>query len=99
MMRDHLLNAELPGSPGRVRLAEFYQISKQVGNGMFSESQGYLRELGALDESDPANPRVLAANYINGPSNCLASSNYYSVCCRDECENLLSNLENELQRP
>merc|ERR1719446_1160265 len=97
-MKDKLVEAEQPGSPGRVRLADFYKLSKQVSDGLFSESISYLRELGALDESDPVNPRVLVANYINGPSNCIASSEYYSVCCRDECENLLSHLEDQLKR-
>merc|ERR1719446_1964074 len=97
-MKDKLVEAEQPGSPGRVRIADFYMLSKQVSDGLFSESISYLRELGALDESDLANPRVLVANYINGPSNCIASSEYYSVCCRDECENLLSHLEDQLKR-
>lgn len=97
-MKDQLISAEQPGSPGRVRLSDFYMLSRQSDEGLFSESPSYLRELGALDESDPANPRVLVANYVNGPSNCVASSKYYSVCCRDECENLLSQIEIKLQR-
>jgi hypothetical protein len=97
-MKDQLLKVEQPGAPGRVRLADFYKLAKEASEGLFSESKNYLREMGALDESDPANPRVLVSNYINGPSNCIASSNYYSVCCRDECENLLSHLELQLQK-
>jgi len=97
-MKDQLIKVEIPASPGRVRLGDFYKLARETDDGLFSESVSYLRDLGALDESDPANPRVLMSNYINGPSNCIASSNYYSVCCRDECENLLSNLENTLQR-
>jgi hypothetical protein len=97
-MKDQLMEAEQPGSPGRVRLADFYKLAKQTSDGLYSESRNYLRDLGALDESDPANPRVLSSNYIYGPSNCIASSNYYSVCCRNECESLLSQLEINLQR-
>ena len=66
---------------GRVRLADFYSGAVRDGHWQFTESVAYLRELGALDESDPENPRVIIANYINSPSNCVASSSYYSVCC------------------
>ena len=34
----------------------------------------YLRQLGALDESDAETLRVIVPNYILGPSNCVASS-------------------------
>jgi len=98
IMKDQLVKVEQPGAPGRVRLADFYKLSKEQTDGLFSESKNYLSELGALDESDPANPRVLVSNYINGPSNCISGSNYYSICCRDECESLLSHLEVQLQK-
>jgi len=78
---------------GRVRLADFYSGAVRDGHWQFTESVAYLRELGALDESDPENPRVIIANYINSPSNCVASSSYYSVCCINECEALLGSLE------
>merc|ERR1719282_338593 len=42
---------------------------------------------------------VIVPNYVSGPSNCIASSKYYSVCCLNECEGLLSHLERELQAP
>jgi hypothetical protein len=78
---------------GRVRLADFYSGAVKDGHWQFTESVAYLRELGALDESDPEDPRVIISNYINSPSNCVASSSYYSVCCINECEALLGNLE------
>merc|ERR1712232_593738 len=59
----------------------------------------YLRQLGLLDESDAQNPRVMIANYVSSPSNCIASSSFYSVCCMDECEGLLSHLEREIAGP
>lgn len=65
----------------------------------FSEHVDYLRYVGALDESDPHNLRVIIPNYINNPSNCVASSSYYSVCCVDECENILGHIERELCAP
>ncbi|CAK0906082.1 unnamed protein product [Prorocentrum cordatum] len=81
---------------GRVRLADFYRGAVHDGHYEFSESIAYLREIGALDESDATNPRVIVPNYINGPSNCVASSSYYSVCCINECEGLLGHLEERL---
>lgn len=81
---------------GRVRLADFYRGAVHEGNWQFSESVVYLRELGALDESDPKNIRVIIPNYVNSPTNCVASSNYYSVCCIDECEDILGHIEEKL---
>ena len=52
-----------------------------------------------MDESNPSNPRVIVANYIHAPSNCVAASSYYSVCCLDECEDLVDNLEKEIRAP
>jgi hypothetical protein len=84
---------------GRVRLADFYKAAVEEGMWQFSESVDYLRQLGALDESDPANLQVIVPNYINSPSNCIASSSYYSVCCIDECEDLLGSIEDKLRKP
>jgi len=84
---------------GRVRLADFYRGAVHDGHYEFSESIAYLREIGALDESEATNPRVIVPNYINGPSNCVASSSYYSVCCINECEGLLGHLEERLGAP
>jgi len=96
-LKGSLLALEEPGT-GRVRLDTFYQ-SALDGNWQFSESVAYLRQLGALDESDPARPSVVIPNYINSPSNCVASSKFYSVCCIDECEALLGHLETHIAAP
>merc|ERR1719478_1648772 len=69
------------------------------GQWQFQDSVSYLRQLGSLDETDPGNPRVIIANYISSPSNCIASSSFYSVCCKDECEDLLGHLEQEIAAP
>jgi len=76
-----------------VRLADFYHGSIHGGKWQFSETTEYLRQLGTLDETDASAPRVIIPNYINSPSNCLASSNFYAVCCIDECGDLLQRLE------
>jgi hypothetical protein len=87
------------GGAGRVRISDFYGQALNKGKWQFSESIDYLRQLGALDESDPSNLRVIIPNYISGPSNCVASSAYYSVCCLDECEGILGRLEQLISAP
>merc|ERR1719428_2305019 len=87
------------GGAGRVRIADFYGRALHDGKWQFSETVDYLRQLGALDESDSSNLRVIIPNYISGPSNCVASSAYYSVCCLDECEGILGQLEEKIASP
>merc|ERR1719198_1388782 len=87
------------GCAGRVRISDFYGKALNEGKWQFSESVDYLRQLGALDESDSSNPRVIIPNYLSGPSNCVASSSYYSVCCLDECEPILGRLEEVIAAP
>lgn len=87
------------GGAGRVRIADFYGRALHDGKWQFSENIDYLKQLGALDDSDPSNPRVIIPNYISGPSNCVASSAYYSVCCLDECESILGQLEQTVAAP
>jgi hypothetical protein len=94
-IRDSLTAIAEPGT-GRVRLSDFYRPALDGGAWHFSESVNYLRQLGALDESDAGKPRVIIPNYISSPSNCVASSAFYSVCCMDECEGLLGSIEQNL---
>jgi len=84
---------------GRVRIADFYGSALNGGNWQFVETTEYLAQLGVLDAHDPKIPRVVIPNYINSPSNCLAGSKYYSVCCINECEDLFDNLESRFQTP
>jgi len=97
-LKRSLLAIEDDGT-GRVSLSKFYDRALNHGQWQFAESRSYLRTLGALDESNPANPRVIVANYVLSPSNCVASSKYYSVCCIDECEDLIGHLEQEIRAP
>jgi len=96
-MKDALVKLEYRGT-GRIRLSDFY---KPALNSVwtFSESASYLRSLGALDETPPSQPSVLMVNYINSPTNCIASSGFYSVCCKNECEGLLGHLEDNIGAP
>jgi hypothetical protein len=84
---------------GRVPLANFYKSVVDDNTFEFQESEDYLRELGALDDTDPSHPSVIITNYIQAPSNCIASESLYSVCCLNECEQLMSHLEREIDAP
>mmetsp|Transcript_142165 Transcript_142165/g.247753 ORF Transcript_142165/g.247753 Transcript_142165/m.247753 type:complete len:636 (+) Transcript_142165:125-2032(+) len=86
-------------STGRLLLSKFYSQPVGASTFVFGESENELRDLGALDETSRGHPRVLIANYLLGPSNCIASSRYYSVCCLDECEGLMNELEASILAP
>jgi len=80
-------------------LSEFY------GTGLdkdwrFGESEGYLRELGVLDESSPwKGKQVIVPNYLQAASNCIVAAPHYLVCCQNECEHLLGEIEGAIQHP
>mmetsp|Transcript_18619 Transcript_18619/g.34944 ORF Transcript_18619/g.34944 Transcript_18619/m.34944 type:complete len:556 (-) Transcript_18619:58-1725(-) len=95
-MKEELIEADVDGD-GQIPLSRFY-LQNDRAKYQFSESQQYLQEIGALDESGPE-PKVRIANYLQGPSNCIASSAYYSICCLSECESLLNELEMKVRAP
>jgi len=95
-MKDQLVGLGDHGI-GRVELADFYRPALDDNSFAFQESIEYLRELGALDETDPTSPSVIIPNYVNAPSNCIASSSFYSVCCLDECEQLIGHMESNIK--
>jgi hypothetical protein len=80
---------------GRVPLPDFYRSSLNGTTFEFQESPAYLRELGVLDE----NENVIVPNYVGSHTNCIASSSLYSVCCIDECEDLMGQLEKQIASP
>jgi hypothetical protein len=82
---------------GRVRLFDFYSHSE---DGAFVESEAYLRQLGALDESSASlGPQVIIPNYMQGANNCIVFGKYYSLCCMNECEGMQRQLEDHIGRP
>merc|ERR1719392_276249 len=97
-MKSMLLEMEDSGT-GRVKLGDFYGAAVHKGRHQFTETINYLRQIGSLDESDPSSPRVIIPNYVSGLSNCIARTQYYSVCCLDDCEPLFYKLEQELGKP
>merc|ERR1719221_705141 len=96
-LKSVLLQREHQGT-GRVRLSRFYQKWEGVAWD-FNESTAYLQHLGVLDESDPSQVSLVIANYVNSLTSCIASSDFYSVCCRDECESLFNHLEEQIAAP
>ncbi|CAE7237384.1 unnamed protein product [Symbiodinium sp. CCMP2456] len=94
-MKDELVELDVDGD-GRIPLKVFYG-QQDNAKYQFSESVQYLQEIGALDESGEKKVRI--ANYLQGPSNCIASSSYYSICCLSECEGLVNELEAKVQAP
>merc|ERR1719277_1234163 len=96
-MKDDLMALDDDGS-GLIPLSTFY-LRSDKREYQFTESVEYLRGISAIDDSWQREPRVRIANYVAGPSNCIASSNYYSVCCLNECDLLLNELEGAIRAP
>merc|ERR1719323_189891 len=96
-LKEKLVEMEHGGS-GRVLLSKFYSGIDDK-DWPFIESSEYLRNLGALDDTDPSRPAVIIPNFLSSPSNCVAPSSFYSVCCMDECEGLLAHVEHAVAEP
>merc|ERR1719296_134847 len=96
-LKEKLVDMEHGGS-GRVTLSKFYS-GIDDRDWPFIESASYLRNLGALDDSDPTRLSVIIPNFLSSPPNCVAPSSFYSVCCMDECEGLLSQVEQAVASP
>jgi len=84
--------------PGRIRLSQFYNLSLS-GAWDFFEKVELLRALGTLDETDPKQPSVIITNYANSQINCVNATNLYSICCRNVCDDLMTELEKEIGAP
>eukprot|EP00746_Dinoflagellata_sp_MGD_P165256 gnl/MRDRNA2_/MRDRNA2_94422_c0_seq1.p1 gnl/MRDRNA2_/MRDRNA2_94422_c0~~gnl/MRDRNA2_/MRDRNA2_94422_c0_seq1.p1 ORF type:complete len:567 (+),score=121.78 gnl/MRDRNA2_/MRDRNA2_94422_c0_seq1:94-1794(+) len=88
-----------PEGKGRAKLSKFYHAAMK-GEWRFGESEAYLRELGALDDSSYwQGPQVLIPNYLLAASNCIVASTFYRVCCVNECEALQQRVEDMVQAP
>jgi hypothetical protein len=94
-IKNKLLNLESAGT-GRVKLTKFYEDYTEGRDFKFMENVQYLRELGALDETNPRQPSVVIPNYVTAASNCLTTVSFYAVCCANECDTLMGHLEREI---
>jgi len=84
---------------GRVPLSKFYG-SALDSEWRFGESEAYLRDLGALDETSSwYGKQVIIPNYMQAVSNCVVGSKHYLVCCQNECEDIFGEIETKLRRP
>lgn len=83
---------------GRVPLSKFYGTGMEA-DWRFGESEAYLRELGALDETSWRGKQVIISNYMQGASNCVVSTPHYFVCCINDCEPLLGEIEIAIGSP
>jgi len=91
-MKSALVGMDSHGT-GRVPLAKFYNTAINT-DWRFGESEAYLRELGALDETSTwLGAQVLIPNYLQATSNCIISTSHYLVCCVNECEELMGEIE------
>jgi hypothetical protein len=100
-LESELVSMEEGNGTGRVTLHDFY-ASTVGGKGIhLVERPEYLRQLGALDESDPSGARVLIPNYISTRANCIAEASvFYGICCADSsCRDLFGHLESRLRAP
>jgi hypothetical protein len=79
---------------GRIKLGDFYRIGRD-GDWKLSEKDGYLREIGTLDESGES-PSVIVPNYMGALTNCHHVSPFYSLCCKNECNALMEKIEEEI---
>jgi len=97
-MKDALVSMDSRHT-GRVPLSKFYDHS--INNDWrFGESESYLREMGALDETSRSlGPQVIIPNYIQAASNCIVSTPHYLICCQNECEGLLGEIEQAIDAP
>jgi len=96
-MKSELVKLD-PDSTGRVPLSTFYSQPKNAVY-QFVESVDYLREVGAIEESLGGGPSVRIANYILSPTNCIATSSFFSVCCLSDCGHLMGEVEHMVQAP
>ncbi|CAJ1446590.1 unnamed protein product [Effrenium voratum] len=92
-MKRELMDLDVEGT-GLVPLYKFYSQPENADY-HFTETENYLKDIGAL-QSNQKDSYVRIANYMTGPSNCIASSSYYSVCCLNECEGLMNELESKV---
>jgi len=83
---------------GRVPLERFYGQALN-GSWQFSESVQNLHDVGALDDSVLGRRSVIIPNYLAGPSNCLAASKLFDLCCPNECVPLFRHIEDAVRAP
>lgn len=101
-MKADLMAMSRPEGSGRVPYDSFHAYPRNDDPQavfVFTESLQRLRDAEALDETGAGQPSVLVANYVQLASNCADTSKYYTICCVDECEGLMRDLEAQVKGP
>eukprot|EP00928_Gymnodinium_smaydae_P041875 TRINITY_DN2827_c0_g1_i2.p1 TRINITY_DN2827_c0_g1~~TRINITY_DN2827_c0_g1_i2.p1 ORF type:complete len:555 (+),score=83.60 TRINITY_DN2827_c0_g1_i2:81-1745(+) len=94
-LKSKLLEMETQGN-GRIPLTEFWRpLLRSTGSHLFHESFAFLEQIGALEGTAPHHS-VLIPNYLYSSANCAAGSKYYTVCCINECDTLLGDIETHI---
>lgn len=96
-LKDALLERD-DEETGLVSLDEFYRAGMDSGLRL-AETADYLRSQGALDENKAGVPRVIVPNYILSKGNCMGNTGFYTICCINECEGLLAQIEKAVAAP
>eukprot|EP00930_Biecheleria_cincta_P056225 TRINITY_DN4238_c0_g3_i1.p1 TRINITY_DN4238_c0_g3~~TRINITY_DN4238_c0_g3_i1.p1 ORF type:complete len:577 (+),score=101.70 TRINITY_DN4238_c0_g3_i1:76-1806(+) len=87
-----------PRREGRVPLSKFYGTGLDA-EWRFGESEAYLRDLGALDETSSRGKQVIIPNYIQAASNCIVTTPHYMVCCHNDCNSIIQDIETAIAAP
>lgn len=91
-MKRLLVDMDTSGT-GRVTLSQFFAAGLK-DDWRFGESEMYLQSLGALDQSSTWHgTQVIIPNYLQAASNCIISAPHYLVCCTNECEDIIGEIE------
>jgi hypothetical protein len=97
------LSAHEDHRSGRVPISRLNDapVKSQFGRAQsFVKNEDELRRIGALDESLPSSePRVIISNYLRSSANCVSPSGFYALCCPDECDGLMRELERLIAAP
>jgi len=97
-MKGLLIGMDIHGT-GRVPLSKFYGTALD-SEWRFGESESYLRDLGALDETSSwYGKQVIIPNYIQAASNCVIGTSHYLVCCQNDCEGIIGEIEAKTRGP
>lgn len=95
-LKNDLVEVE-DGFTGRVRISAFYERFLETKSA-FRETPESLRKMGALEDRGNE-PRIIISNYVLAPSNCLADTGFYSICCINECEAVMAEVERAVAAP
>jgi len=89
------LTAMPNGASGRVLLSDLHRKALD-GSMLFAESTEFLATLGALEEGEQGAVSVLVPNYVYSPSNCLGTTSFFDMCCPNQCEVVMAQLESSV---